>query len=461
MKNKTRNKILKNVNHRTSFIVSLALCFLLLISCFSSPSLSGTTQDNYPEITRIESLVFGKTFSELKTSERLTKIEKSIFGKSFESESPDKRTDRIQEYISGEAGENHAESISNSQFDLKKTKGYENTLTKVITSDKFIELFYENLNKERSIKGLLPLTQDAIGTKVAQEQSQELIMLGHLSYYNSKKQCPDERYTLSGGTGAIIEIVKGFEVNEKTKLTELLALDLIEALKTNKDDSNVLFSPYITHIGFGFSISPDKKDFASAVEFLTKGGEFEPIKPQITLGEKFFISGKIKTPFKFKAVSVAYFEPPAELNFEDQDSSISFDPESLVEYFPPQDFIAYTDKLKGNVLNVLKGIGVIGAILGSPFTGGATAVLAPVLLSSIQNGPPKEIPLKGGIDTKSDGSFKGSIDITYQGMCGLYFVSVLGELPNLNFPIVLSRRTVRVNNPLQPVSQNKCSVNES
>ena len=87
-----------------------------------------------------------------------------------------------------------------------------------------------------------------------------------------------------------------------------------------------------------------------------------------------------------------------------QKNHISFDNESLMPYLLPQDYIAYSDTAKNNIAKVLKGIGAVAAIAGAPFTGGATAVLAPVLLSSIQNGPPREIPLKGGIKLNSKAS---------------------------------------------------------
>lgn len=337
------------------------------------------------------------------------------------------------------------------QIKTPKNNGYENSLTKELTKDEFADLLFRNINEERSIKGLLPLAYDPIAKIVATEQSAQLIKKGYLSYYNFQNQCPDERYTLQGGNGAIIETVKGFEVKEKIKLTELLIEHLIEALNANKDDSNVLFSPYLTHCACGFSLSSDKKKFVSVLEFLTKGGEFDLIKPVVNLGEKLILSGVVKPPFKFKAVSVAYFDMPNMVDVEENENNdFSFDTENLIPYFPPQDYIAFTDTTKSNFLNVLKGIGIIGAIGASPFTGGASAILAPALLSSIQSGTPREIPLKRGVKVKGN-KFSGEVELNFQGMTGLYFVSILGELPNINFPIVISRRTVRVVSPLQYV----------
>lgn len=299
---------------------------------------------------------------------------------------------------------------------------------------KFEEEVVQNINEERSFKGLLPLTKDDIAMKVAFDHSQDLINKEVLSYYNNLKQGPDERYSICGGTGATIELVKGFE-GEKIQTTILLAKQLVEALKANEDDSQILFNPYITHLGFGSARSVEGKKFVAVIEFITKGGQFEPLQLSVNSGEKISLSGKVNKPFKFKAISIAYLN----------DNSISFDEEDLKPYFPPQDFIAFGDTAKSNFLKVIKGIGVLGAIAGAPFTGGATAILAPAILSSIQNGQPREIPLKSGIKVNSKGEFKGKIELNYQGLSGLYFVSVLGELPSVNFPVVISRRTVRVN----------------
>lgn len=328
---------------------------------------------------------------------------------------------------------------------------YESSQTIELTSEQFLNKVFESINNERSFKGFLPLIKDDTAIKLAGEQSDDLIKKGCISYYNLNNKSPDERYTLSGGTGALIEIVKGFEIEkskDKIKLTELLAHYLVEAIVSSQDDSKVLFSPYITHFGCGFSTSKDERKFVSINEFVTKGGEFDPIKPAINIGEKIKISGRIKNPYKFKAVSIAYLEELKSKDDEQDCISLGFSEDDINPYFPPQDYIAFSDTSKSNFIKVLKGIGLISAIGASPFTGGASAILAPVLLTSLQNGQPKEIPLKRGIKANSKGEFSGEIDLNYQGRAGLYYVSILAELASVNFPIVVSRRTVRVNSIL-------------
>lgn len=330
-------------------------------------------------------------------------------------------------------------------------QGYENAETKELPLNEFADVFIKLVNEERSYKGLLPLIKDDIATNVAFEQANELIIKGFLSYFNLQNQGPDERYTLSGGTGALLELIKGFEVEgdqNQIKITELLAKHLIQAIEVSPDDSQLFLSPHITHIGVGFSSDKAKRKFAGVIDFVTKGGEFDPLKPAIQLQEKLNISGKVALPYKFKAVSVAYFDPKVD---ESQNEALYFDNENLTPYFAPQDYIAYGDKTKSNFIKVLKGIGFIGAIGAAPFTGGASAIIAPAILSSIQSSPPREIPLKRGISANSKGEFLGTIDLNYQGRTGLYYVSVLAELPSINFPIVISRRTVRVISPLQKI----------
>lgn len=335
-------------------------------------------------------------------------------------------------------------SVSTDTKGTYSVDGYENNLTKEISGEQFLESILQTINEKRSEKGLLPLSGDLIANKVASEQSFDLIMLGYLSYYNSKDECPDERYTLVGGIGATTEIIKGFEFEkerleneQKIKLTRELANQLVESLTLDSDDSSVLFNTYVNNLGCGFSLSQDRKKFVGVLEFVTKALEMEPLSSTINFGEKINLVGKVQSPYKFKAVSVAYFDK--------QERSES---NELIPYFPPQDYIAFSDNAKTNFMKIIKGIGFIGAIGASPFTGGATSLLAPVILSSIQNSPPREVPLKGGIKVRKKGDkdeFSGSIELNYQGMSGLYFISVLGELPGVNFPIVISRRTVRVN----------------
>lgn len=324
---------------------------------------------------------------------------------------------------------------------------YENLQTKEISKESFNELVIKLINDERSFRGLLPLNTDEIASKVAEEHAKNIVQQGYLSYYNLKK-CPDERYTLAGGTGLLIEIIKAFERAKHEKnivLSELLASHFIQAINLNSDDLQILYSPYITNIGFGFLISQNKKRFVAVLELITKGGDFDPIRPEINIHEKLTISGKVNLPYKFKAISIAFKD---EFETENENIDVGFDSENLKPYFPPQNFIAFSDTSKANFMKLLKGLGFVGAIGASPFTGGVSSLLAPVFLTSLQGGIPKEIPLKSGIKLKSNGEFTGQVELNYQGKSGLYFVSVLAELPKLSYPIVISRRTVRVNNSI-------------
>ena len=433
-------------------IVVLFLLFFLSSSAYS--------QDNYPVIGEMEDILFGMSSPNLKISDRISTVEKNIFGRTYPNDSLDTRTERLKANVIGVTDNSESENPDAFKVPVNMNQkafdnGYENVQAVEVNNEQFQEFIYEFINDERSFKGLLPLTMDDIAVNVAFEQAKEILTKGFLSYSNLKNQYPDERYTLAGGTGADIEVIKGFEKNpneKKIKLTELLAKQLIKAIEANPDDAQILYSPYINHCGFGFAVSGDKKRFISVVDFLTKDGEFEPIKPAASLNEKLKIIGKINPPYKFKAISVGYFDSDR-LNFNDDDNPGNFGNENLKPYFPPQDYIAYSNTAKSNFMKVIKGIGVIGAIGAAPFTGGASAVLAPALISSIQNGPPREIPLKGGIKANNKGEFSGEIELNYGGKGGLYYISVLAERPGINFPVVISRRTVRVNGFL-PVTKN-------
>ncbi len=449
---------LKNLQIKISVcILGMSLLFLCFLASFAT-----SVPDNYPEIARVEKLLFDKSSPEINISDRLTRIEKSLFNKSYLSEDLQKRSDRIKFYVIGnsldeEENPKNVTESDNKQDVLQNTdeEGYENIQTEEIDKSQFIDLLIKKINLERGFKGLLTVKPDTISTIVAEEHSNELIKRGYLSYFDTKHQGPDERYSLAGGTGVVSEIVNGFQEDKQIKLSELLAKQLIQAINLNADDSNILYSSYVTEIGCGISLSKDKKSFVSALEFITKGGDFEPLKPVLNFGEKLTIKGKVLPPYKFKAISIAYFDKPSLDDSEITEQEPNFDDDQIIPYFPPQDYIAFADLAKTNIGKVLKGLGVIAALGGAPFTGGATAVLAPPLISSIQNGPPKEVPLKGGIKSNSDGEIFGELELNYQGKSGIYFISVLAELPGVNASIVISRRTVRVKSPLQPALSKK------
>lgn len=330
--------------------------------------------------------------------------------------------------------------------------GFENNLTKEILPKDFSNIVIREINKERMLKGLSVLVSDPIAQRSAQNHSRDLITKGYLSYFNSKKQGPDERYTLEGGKGAVSEIVKGFEIppgSSNIFVNELLARQFVEALALSDDDSRLLFNPYLTHAAVNANKSEDGSKFVAVLEFVNIGGDFSGIEDQITLGNKISLSGMVSEPYKFKAVSVAYLEDEEDL---ESVNNKRFDNDLIKPYFPPQDYIAFTDTKKRNALNVLKGIGIIGATVAAPFTAGATALISPFLANSMR-GEPKEIPLKGGISSHKDGSFNGDVKLDYKDQPGLYFISVLGKVEGVKYPVVISRRTVRVNQPLTSSSK--------
>jgi hypothetical protein len=398
--------------------------------------------DSKSELIRIETLVFGKNFSSLGDNDRLAKIEKSLFLKSYIKEDTKDRIVRINNFLLGYGNEAKKEVAGNEE------SGYENYQTKELALKQFEDSFIEIINQQRSFMGALPLIKDDIAFKVAGEQAENIINKNQLSHFDSKGHCPDERYTLAGGTGALIEVLRSFELDEgKIVLNELLINQLIEAISLNTDELKILYNPYITQVGYGFGVSKDKKKFVVVLDFLTKNGEIEPIRTTINLNQKLNLSGKLKSPYKFKAITIGYLSD-ADIFDVNDNGDIGFNSENMKPYFPPQDYIAFSDNSKSNLIKILSGIGFVAALGGAPFTGGASGVLAPFFLNTIQNGSPKEVPLKGGIKTTSDGQFKGDLLLNYQGMTGLYFVNVIADIPGSNSAIIISRRTVRVELPV-------------
>lgn len=440
------------------FILMKTKIFLIFIAAILFFSFTvnsyGSSADSYPNIGNIESLLFGHSYPEQAISKRLVKVEKSIFGEVYLKDNLDRRLKRIEESNIGYYsihGEMKEANENNLLPGINNNNGYENLETRELTDDKFVEAVYGFINDERTSMGLLPLSTDQPAILTARSHATDIIAGGYLSHCNLMNQCPDERYTLNGGNGTVLEIINAFEKDnpkEKIKQTELLAKQLVQAITLNPDDSQVLFSPYLNYVGCSTGLSKDNQKFVSVINFVTNGGDFKPIKQVINWGEKLNIEGKILKPYKFKAISLSY----EEASKSNRQAENSFDIEDLKPFFPPQDYIAYGDTSRTNLLKILKGVGVLGAIGAAPFTGGASAVLAPVLIQSLQNGQPREIPLKGGVKVNKNQEFSGEIELSYQGRSGLYYVSVLGELPGVGFPVVLSRRTVRVNSPLFPVS---------
>ena len=167
--------------------IFLASLFLLVFFLTSVNVLA--IVDNDPQIGGIEEILFGKTFINLKLAERINRIENNIFGQTYKDDSLDKRTRRIKNFVLGKTfplqddnNENKLE-VKESASDLYNP-GYENVQTQEITESGFLDLLIQNINNERSFKGLLPVEKDVIAVKVAEEEGSSLIQKGYLSYFN-------------------------------------------------------------------------------------------------------------------------------------------------------------------------------------------------------------------------------------------------------------------------------------
>lgn len=320
-------------------------------------------------------------------------------------------------------------------------EGYENTLVTNLSTVGFEGEVIRSINEQRESRGLRALVPYEVAYQSAMIHSKFLIKLGQLSYYNEKIQGPDERYTLFGGQGYTQEIIKGFESESPIKLSPLLANQLVDAVVLNIDDSKVLLDTMLTHVGVGVSLSGDLKKFIVVIEFVSIGGEIIS-SHDVMLGQKIKVSGRVLNPYRFKAITVAYDD--TDENDISSNRNLNFiNNDTLKPYIPPIDYEAYIDSTSNDWGNVLKGLLFVGSIAAAPFTAGASGIFAPFILQSFGGGGVREVPTMGGIKSTS-GGFEGIIDLNYKNKPGLYFVNLWGSLPNGGYPVLLSRKTVRV-----------------
>ncbi len=427
-------------------------------------------KDPYPAIGQLEAITLGSANQTMHIDQRLANLETAIFKKTFAYDSLFDRTERLKKTILGNqevdpnsaAGREDAaagrssstaggdmfdssrpalESLSEVRYLDEQADLPENS--QPASESELAQYAVMLINKERTSFGVAPVTPDNLAEKIASDLTKDLARRNVLSHFSSDGSNPDRRFTLNEGNDAVnegIASVRTAEVGVR-RLCKAGVARILKTMLSRQDDRDALLNPDATHIGFASALSADGERIIAAAEVLSRHAIMIPLATEVAVGDKVEVRGVMHSPYIFDKVTLAW-----EAYNPDTNAAAADDAEEALPYFPPLDYIAYSNHGEGNhdkAIFALKAGMIVGAVAAGMFFPPA-AMAVPLIALAGSPGEPKpvsDIPVKGGM--KVDGAaFSGHVPLSNNSKEGLYYVTVWAVQAKGMKSVPVSRRVI-------------------
>lgn len=427
----------------------------------ASPNLSKASnavpsEDSYPLVGKMEAITFGKEITNKPIEERLSDLEQEVFHNKYSDQSLFDRTQKLKLTILGPDEINQEDrdvpllGLPGRQMQEKQTEPgvtyfeliAQNAENQVpVESQDLPKFALQILNNARAQLNFSPLTMDEAANKVAEAHVADLQKRNLVSHTNAKGENPDLRYTLAGGSGAIIESVVALkpEQVQKDEYTRALVAYAFKLLLERQDDREALLSSDGTGFGFALRLVPGQKRAIVCIEISTNHGTINRLELPLKIGDKAEICGTLQPPYKFAKVTVSWE------GLSNDMPSASDEAEEALPYFPPLDYVGYARKSEHDysaAKTALRMGLLVGVIAGGVFM--PPVVLAAPLIAfspgvSDSPKPVSDIPMHGGMKIEGN-TFSGKIPLSNAGKPGVYYVTVWAISGGNNKLIPVSRR---------------------
>ncbi|MDX1917696.1 MAG: hypothetical protein SFT81_00935 [Candidatus Caenarcaniphilales bacterium] len=434
--------------YQSSFLHVGMVLLLLVGSCAPLTAASFDTAD----LAILEIQVLGAPAQDDSTEERLSRLEKSVFGEADSKLSADERLKRLKSTLTPTAKPTPKEfQLQNSPYSEPKESaspiesnspvGNPVQLDKLADLEDLSNQMLKIINEERSIRHLNPLQKDKIATKVALEQANYLAQTGQFSNYGINGKNPDLRYTEAGGKGRVAEVVDGYfaALDQDHKVIPIsyssseTPHQLMDAINDSPDKADAVFNNEANFAGIGFVLDPEQRQLVAVIEIVAVYGSLSDIPKKIG-PSGIEISGKLSGGYRLAWIGLSH--APLELQ---ERNEIEPSP-----YFAPIDKVVYLDQTGDRAKTIAAAGGIILAMVAAPFTYGASAIVADILMNMVsQTYQLHDVQVRNGVNGDVDGNFRGRVDLGEWGP-GVYYVSVWAYRHKKEKPVVVSRRAVLV-----------------
>lgn len=437
----------------------------------SATSDQNLQEGNYPLVDKMEMITFGKVKTNELLENRLNALELAVFLTNFKEQSLFDRTQKLKLTILGASDPTgDDQDLSNSWLPpLLSTPSRlmsENEPSPEVTYFELIARNPENqvetqpaelsqyalqlANYARSQINLPPLTLDPLALRMADEQMSDLRKRKLVSHANMRGENPDLRYTVLGGTGAIVESVVSLKPQHipEEKYTKALVAHVFKLLFDRQDDRDALLSPDATGLGFSLGLFRGERKAVACLEVSTNRATMSSIASPVSIGEKVEVKGSLEGPYKFAKFTLAWEGLSKDL------PSASDEGEEALPYFPPLDYVGYAHHSEhdyGAAMTAVRVGCLVGIIAGSMFMP-PVALAAPLVAFAPGPGEPKamsDIPLHSGVKVDGD-HFAGKVTVSNGGKPGIYYLTVWATTGKGTKPVPISRRAYMVTDKNSP-----------
>ncbi len=214
------------------------------------------------------------------------------------------------------------------------------------------------INRDRKRKGVPPVTLDPIATSAGQTHAKEMAAKGYLGHYDVLGHKPWQRYTEAGGSGYVAENTYNMHTlqqpaqlpdgNRYTVLPNphLLKNDLEQAesnlfneVPPNDGHRRNILSPDHDGVGIGIAVGTNGNEYIIAItqEFTDNKGAFDPLPPQIQIGQEIVVSGKLSPGYQLHGIDLKWDSPPQPMAPQEISklNTYALPEKQIASYWPP------------------------------------------------------------------------------------------------------------------------------
>lgn len=212
------------------------------------------------------------------------------------------------------------------------------------------------VNEDRARFRLSQLQLDELACQVADAHARDMVERDFLSHWGSDGRKPYQRYSLAGGSDALMENVSSARSIESVTTTGVgrslhdMHQSMVQEVPPNDGHRRAILFPQLTHAGFGIALTG--RSLRLDQVFLARYIEVEPIQRQARPNAGITLRGRMLNPnHKITGIDL-FFEPlpsPPEIEWLREPRSYGL-PKTQQTYLPRlPDPLFYADGGNGNI----------------------------------------------------------------------------------------------------------------